>query len=153
VSSVRRLLAGGRRSFVIVTVRSGEPCPDAIVSLWKDASAQRLELKPPSDDAVGALVEAALGGPVEQSVLRWAYETSQGNVLYVRELIAGAVDAGTLTEDRGLWHMTGSPPISRSLAVTARGTASAGLVTDVVAPGVGAPVGPTRSCSRSDRQR
>jgi DNA-binding NarL/FixJ family response regulator len=103
-------------AFVIVTVRSGEPCPDAIVSLWKDASAQRLELDPLSDDAVGALVEAALGGPVEQSVLRWVYETSQGNVLYVRELITGAVDAGTLTKDRGLWHMAGSPPISRSLA-------------------------------------
>jgi DNA-binding NarL/FixJ family response regulator len=103
-------------AFVIVTVRSGEPCPDAIVSLWKDASAQRLELEPLSDDAVGALVEAALGGPVEQSVLRWVYETSQGNALYVRELIAGAVDAGTLTKDRGLWHMAGLPPISRSLA-------------------------------------
>jgi ATP/maltotriose-dependent transcriptional regulator MalT len=103
-------------AFVIVTVRSGEPCPDAIVSLWKDANAQRLQLEPLSDDAVGALVEAALGGPVEQSVLRWVYETSQGNVLYVRELIAGAADAGTLTNDRGLWHMAGSPPISRSLA-------------------------------------
>ncbi len=103
-------------AFVIVTVRSGEPCPDAIVSLWKDASAQRLELEPLSDDAVGALVEAALGGPVEQSVLRWVYETSQGNALYVRELIAGALDAGALTKDRGLWHMAGSPPISRSLA-------------------------------------
>ncbi len=103
-------------AFVIVTVRSGEPCPDAIVSLWKDASAQRLELEPLSEDAVGALVEAALGGPVEQSVLRWVYETSQGNALYVRELIAGAVDAGTLTRDRGLWHMAGLPQISRSLA-------------------------------------
>ena len=103
-------------AFVIVTVRSDEPCPDAIVSLWKDASAQRLELEPLSDDAVGELVEAALGGPVEQSVLRWVYETSQGNALYVRELIAGAVDAGTLTRDRGLWHMAGLPQISRSLA-------------------------------------
>ena len=48
-------------------------------------------------------------------MLRWAYETSQGNALYVRELIAGAVDAGTLTKDHGLWHMAGPPPISRSL--------------------------------------
>ena len=103
-------------AFVIVTVRSGEPCPDAIDSLWKDASAQRLELRPLSEDAVGALVEAALGGPVEQSALRWAYETSQGNALYVRELIAGAVDAGTLTRDRGLWHMADVPTLSRSLA-------------------------------------
>ena len=109
-------LAVTETAFVIVTVRSGEPCPDAIVSLWKEAHAQRLELEPLSEDAVGALVEAALGGPVEQSVLRWAYETSQGNALYVRELIAGALDAGTLTKSRGLWHMVGVPQISRSLA-------------------------------------
>ena len=77
-------------AFVIVTVRSGEPCPDAIISLWKDGGAQRLDLERLSDEAVGALVEAAIGGPVEQSVLRWLYEISQGNALYVRELIIGA---------------------------------------------------------------
>jgi hypothetical protein len=48
---------------VIVTVRSGEPCPDAIVSLLKDASAQRLELEPLSDDAVGTLVSRSRLAP------------------------------------------------------------------------------------------
>ena len=49
--------------FVVATVRSGEPCPDAVVSLWKDAGARRLELDRLSDAAVAALVEGALGGP------------------------------------------------------------------------------------------
>jgi DNA-binding CsgD family transcriptional regulator len=115
-------LTATETAFVVVTVRSGEPCPDAIVSLWKDASAQRLELGPLSDDAVGALVEAVLGGPVEQSVLRWVCETSEGNALYVRELVVGALDAGVLTQTHGLWHMDGPPAMSATLAelVTAR---------------------------------
>jgi DNA-binding CsgD family transcriptional regulator len=103
-------------AFVIATVRSGEPCPDAIVSLWKDAGARRMELQRLSDEAVGMLVEAALDGPVEQSALRWVVETSQGNALYVRELVSAAVDGGTLTCTRGLWRLSGPPAISPSLA-------------------------------------
>ncbi len=103
-------------AFVVVTVRSGEPCPDAIISLWKDGGAQRLDLERLTDEAVGALVEAAIGGPVEQGVLRWLCEISEGNPLYVRELVVGALDAGTLTEHNGLWRMARRPEVSRSLA-------------------------------------
>jgi DNA-binding NarL/FixJ family response regulator len=103
-------------AFVIATVRIGEPCPDAIVSLWKDAGAYRLDLERLSDEDVAALVEAALGGPVEQGALRWACESSRGNALYVRELIIGAIRAGTLAQDRGLWRMSSRPPVSQPLA-------------------------------------
>ncbi len=103
-------------AFVIATVRSGEPCPDAIVSLWKDAGARRMELRRLSDEVVAMLVEAALDGPLEQAALRWIVETSQGNALYVRELVSAAVDAGTLTCTRGLWRLSGRPAISPSLA-------------------------------------
>ena len=97
--------------FVVATVRSGEPCPDAVVSLWKDAGARRLELDRLSDAAVAALVEGALGGPVEQAALRWVAESSQGNALYVHELVLGAVDAGTLAFERGLWRLALGEPL------------------------------------------
>jgi hypothetical protein len=70
--------------FVIATVRTGEPCPDAIVSLWKDAGALRLELEPLTDDVVRSLVEAALGAPVEQEALVRVSDRSQGNPLYAQ---------------------------------------------------------------------
>ena len=41
-------------AFVVATVRHGEPVEDAIVSLWKDAGALRLELAPLDEDATGA---------------------------------------------------------------------------------------------------
>ena len=42
-------------------------------------------------------------------------ESSEGNALYVRELVLGALESGTLQLDRGLWRLTGRPPVSRSL--------------------------------------
>jgi DNA-binding NarL/FixJ family response regulator len=102
-------------AFVVATVRSGEPCPDAIVSLWKDAGARRLELTRLGDDAVGRLVEAALGGPVEHGTLRWLVERSAGNALYLRELVVGATESGVLAHDGDLWRFTGPPPVTRSL--------------------------------------
>ncbi|MEZ0294289.1 MAG: AAA family ATPase, partial [Solirubrobacteraceae bacterium] len=109
-------LAGGGGAFVLATVRAGEPGPDAITSLWKDAGARRLELGPLGDDAIGALVEAALGGPVEQNALRWVRETSRGNALYVRELVVGALESGTLARAGDLWRLEGRPPVSSTLA-------------------------------------
>ena len=103
-------------AFVVATVRSGDRCPDAIVSLWKDAGARRMELGRLSDEAVAILVEAALGGPVDQGTLRWVCDSSQGNALYVRELVLGAVADGTLAWERGLWRMLRRPSMSQSLA-------------------------------------
>ena len=79
--------------------------PDAIDSLWKDGGARRIELRPLSDDALEALVDAALDGPVEQSVVRRVVDGSAGNALYARELIVGALEEGRLTFDRGLWRL------------------------------------------------
>ena len=109
-------LAVGGGAFVLATVRAGESGPDAVTSLWKDAGARRLELGPLGDDAVGALVEAALGDPVEQQALRWVRETSRGNALYVRELVVGALESGALARTGELWRLVGRPPVSSTLA-------------------------------------
>ena len=109
-------LAATSTAFVVATVRSGEPVPDAIQSLWKDAGARRLELGRLSDEAVAALVEAGLGGPVEQRALEWVIASCQGNALYARELVLGALEAGTLARAGDLWRLTGRrPPVSATL--------------------------------------
>jgi DNA-binding NarL/FixJ family response regulator len=103
-------------AFVIATVRTGEPSPDAIVSLWKDAGAQRLELQHLDADDTATVVETVLGGPVDQGALGWVFDSSQGNALYVRELVLGAVDSGALAEAGGLWRLSAKPSMSRPLA-------------------------------------
>jgi DNA-binding CsgD family transcriptional regulator len=101
--------------FVALTVRTKEPCPDAIVSIWKDAGAARLELSPLTAEETALLVEEIAGGPVDHAALRWIYETSLGNALYVRELTLGALDGGALTNVHGLWAMHAHPALSASL--------------------------------------
>jgi DNA-binding NarL/FixJ family response regulator len=109
-------------AFVVVTVRSGEPCPDAIVSLWKDAGAERLELGLLTADETADLAEAIVGGPLEQAARRWAWDSSRGNALYVRELVGGALGGGALEEAGELWRLSRRPAVGTTLAelVTAR---------------------------------
>jgi DNA-binding NarL/FixJ family response regulator len=102
-------------AFVITTVRSGEPCPDAIVSLWKDESATRLELAELDDDDVHLLVEGLVGGPVEHGATQWVIEASGGNALYVREFVRGAIDSGAFQPIAGLWTMVHRPHAGASL--------------------------------------
>jgi DNA-binding CsgD family transcriptional regulator len=103
-------------AFVVATVRTGEPCPDAIQSLWKDAGAQRLELLELSRQETEQLVEAVVGGPVEESARQWIWESSQGNALYASELVHGALSKRALRLVDGLWRMPVRPRISSSLA-------------------------------------
>ena len=102
-------LAASGTAFVVVTVRAGEPCPDPVVALWKDAGALRLELQQLSQDETAGLLAAALGGEVEPGVLRWAFEASEGNVLYLRELVTGALAAGALQRAGGQWQLRFRP--------------------------------------------
>ena len=102
-------LAASGTAFVVVTVRAGEPCPDPVVALWKDAGALRLELQQLSQDETAGLLAAALGGEVEPGVLRWAFEASEGNALYLRELVTGALTAGALQRAGGQWQLRFRP--------------------------------------------
>lgn len=102
-------------AFVIVTVRDGEPCPDAVVSLWKDLGAARMELAPLDERQTGDLLENVLGGPVEHEMRHWAFERSKGNVLYLRELLLGAASDRSLVNEGGLWRLSRIPPASQPL--------------------------------------
>jgi len=100
-------LAVARTAYVVATVRSGEQVPDPVVALWKDGLAERLELGPLDQRQVAELLETVLGGPVEGKVLQQFWNASEGNVLYLRELVLGSIDAGTLVDDAGLWRLVG----------------------------------------------
>jgi DNA-binding NarL/FixJ family response regulator len=108
-------LATTSAASVLATVRSDETPPDAIVSLWKDAGALRLELGLLSETESEMLVEQIAGGPVERGARRWVSETSRGNALYVRELMLGVLAGGALQQVSGLWRLPVRPPVSASL--------------------------------------
>jgi len=60
-------IAVDRAGHILATVRSGEPVPDAVTSLWKDGYLQPLELQPFTKQQTIALAERVLGGTLEAS--------------------------------------------------------------------------------------
>lgn len=81
---------------VVITVRSDAgSCPDAIVALWKERLALRLDLQPLSEPETAELLEQALGDSVAPAARRRLWQLSQGNPLYLREIVeAGGARAG-----------------------------------------------------------
>ncbi|MDO8208868.1 LuxR C-terminal-related transcriptional regulator [Conexibacter sp. CPCC 206217] len=101
---VQHLAASGA-AFVVVTARTGQPCPDAITSLWKDSGVERLALDVLGEDDTIRLVESALGGPASQAALDWLVTTSAGNALFLSELLRGALENGAIERRDGLWRL------------------------------------------------
>jgi hypothetical protein len=92
----------------VVTVRSGEPTPDPVTALWKDGVAERVEVQGLSRAETTELVEAGLGGPVDGLTAERLWQLSQGNALYLRELVQGGVSTGTLVHTGRVWRWQGS---------------------------------------------
>jgi DNA-binding NarL/FixJ family response regulator len=101
---------------IVATVRTGESVPDAITSLWKDGYLQRLHLTPFTKDECVGLIEQALGGRVEGLSSDMMWEASGGNALFVRHLVEGALEAGTLRQVRGVWQLRGRTAVTSELA-------------------------------------
>jgi len=91
-------LAQHRLAGVLVTVRTDADasttitsrCPDAIVALWKEGLALRLDLQPLSEAETTELLDRTAGGSIDTATRRRLWQVSQGNPLYLREM----VDAG-----------------------------------------------------------
>ena len=109
-------IALDRAGRILATIRAGEPIPDAVTSLWKDGHLQRVELEPLAKGQSIALVESVLGGTLEGLSADVMWESSGGNPLFLRHLVEGAVDAGTLVEVHGVWQLRGSTVVPSGLA-------------------------------------
>jgi DNA-binding CsgD family transcriptional regulator len=101
---------------IVATVRAGEPIPDAVTSLWKDGYLHRLDLKPFTKQQSVALIESVLGGTLEELSAEVMWEASSGNPLFLRHLVEGALEAGTLSAVNGVWQLRGPTRVSAGLA-------------------------------------
>jgi DNA-binding CsgD family transcriptional regulator len=109
-------LARSRACRIVATLRVPGPAPDAVTGLWKDGLAVRLELPALSAGEVELLAAAALGGAMTGASVRALYDASGGNAMFVRELLIGALQAGTLRNVDGVWVLRGPLPVRGRLA-------------------------------------
>jgi DNA-binding CsgD family transcriptional regulator len=101
-------LAATSDAFVLATVRSAEPVPEPVLALWKDGLAERIELPGLTTDAIGDLLARVLGDPVDPATAARLARRCQGNVMFLRELVAGGLADGSLSVEGGMWHTVGS---------------------------------------------
>src|SRR5437763_1788919 len=103
---VRRDQSGG---LVIAgaTLRTAEAAPDPIVAFWRADDVERIEIAGLTIEAVEQLLHQVLGGAVDRAAAHRLVIHSQGNVLFLRELVLGALDDGTLRNDLGIWRLQG----------------------------------------------
>jgi DNA-binding CsgD family transcriptional regulator len=92
---------------VLLTVRSGEPCPDAVVALWKEGLASRLELRPLSELDAADLLAHVLGDSVDPAARQRVWQLSQGNPMYLGEVVDAARAQDVLVRADGVWQWQG----------------------------------------------
>jgi DNA-binding NarL/FixJ family response regulator len=108
-------LALRRAAALVLTLRTGDQAPDAVTALWKDGHLRRLELQPLSEAETASALEAALAGPVHSATAKGLWDITRGNMLYLRQLVDGELEAGRLAEVEGVWRWSGRPQLSAGL--------------------------------------
>lgn len=100
---------------LVATLRTGEPSPDPVTVLWREGHVRRYDVDPLSDDDITAVLTAALGGPPDDATVRRLAEITEGNALFLVEVVTAAKAAGALHPIQGMWKLTGDPPLAPRL--------------------------------------
>lgn len=107
-------LAGTGAAFVVMTVRAGEPTPDPLTQLWKDGVIDRVDVTGLDRSDAERLATALIGGVIDPVTGAWLHRTSAGNPLFLRELVLGGVESGSLRmRADGRWTLVGTPVTPR----------------------------------------
>jgi len=104
---LRHLLDAGAVR-LIATVRTGGPAGDtvdAVEALARGDAVCRIDLEPFERGGAERLLRTVLGAPLGHRTLHRLFAASGGNALYLRELVHGALDAGTLSNDGEIWSL------------------------------------------------
>jgi DNA-binding CsgD family transcriptional regulator len=100
-------LAMSMPSFVVATIRVGEPVPDPVVALWKEGVAERVEVGPLDDGSIEAIAALVLDGPIERQVTRAVVARADGNPLVARELCLAGLESRAIQQHDGAWSLVG----------------------------------------------
>lgn len=104
-------LVTGAGARVLATVRTSGPASDAVTTLWKDDLVDRLDLAPLDRTGTRSLLEQRLGGEVTSATVELLWERSQGNALYLSELVRFGTETARLAEESGVWWWRGGTDV------------------------------------------
>lgn len=100
---------------VILTIWDGDPIPEAIQEIWKLGRFERLDLQPLSLSETAALLSEVLQGQVDPDAVARLWKLTQGNLLYLRNIVEREVADGRIVQQHGYWRWTGDPIVPPGL--------------------------------------
>jgi len=106
-SALLHQLASTQTASLLLTARSGEVLPDPIMGLRKDGAIGWIELQPLSRTEVEALLGQVLDGHLDAGTRHQLSRLSQGNALFLHELVEIGLGSGALAERDGVWRWEG----------------------------------------------
>lgn len=115
---VHQVAAAG--SAVGVAVRDGEPLPDAVARLVPDLGAEEVGVPRLEEHETAGLLQALLGGEVDDRFIRVVHRRSTGLPLAVQALARVARKVGAVSVVDGVWRLRGEIPAADELAALMR---------------------------------
>ena len=91
---------------LVATGRPRPGLPAALLQLWYDGLAERLELHPLDHEGVTELAEKTLDGTIMASAADVLHSVSEGNPLLLRCLLDDSRADGNLVRRNGVWFLT-----------------------------------------------
>lgn len=92
---------------VVTTLTPNVAIPNAMAKLREECPTERIELSGLSSSAIEQLVHTILNGNIDPALVTEIVTRSEGNPLYLRELVLAALDHGTLLDEDGIWRLKG----------------------------------------------
>ncbi|MDX2565301.1 LuxR C-terminal-related transcriptional regulator [Streptomyces sp. TX20-6-3] len=93
---------------VLGTIRTGEAPSSILQALTSADEVHHIELHECTLGEVEAVLQAALGGIIGQQTVREFHKVSGGNLLYLRELVLGALSSRALSLRSHTWELEAS---------------------------------------------
>jgi DNA-binding SARP family transcriptional activator/class 3 adenylate cyclase/Tfp pilus assembly protein PilF len=87
----------------------GQPLAQLITALSRERLVERLDLTPLDRDDSAHLVAALLEGPATESLNDSLYSTTEGNPLFLEQLVLALREEGRVDRRAGLWEQAGEP--------------------------------------------
>jgi DNA-binding CsgD family transcriptional regulator len=114
-STLVHQLAASGSARLIVTIRSGDPVPDAVTALLKERLLFSLRIEAFTRQQTGVLARAVLGGVVDARLINELHERTAGNALLLRGLLGAGRESGVLVRTDAGWQLRGALRADRQL--------------------------------------
>lgn len=97
---------------LVATLRSERTAFRRFAGLWTSGQCERLDLPRLDVTDIRQLLADQLGADVDEQLAMMIAERSNGNALFVRELIRAGLRDGAIRHERGLWRLAGTLPVT-----------------------------------------